>query len=121
MPRVIWFEIPAEDPARAIKFYEDVFGWEIEKWDGPFDYWLINTGSDEEPGIHGAIMTKEMGKAVRDTIGVDNYDEFVKKIEKEGGKMLSEKLEIPNMGFMGSFQDTEGNIFAIMEPKMEGM
>jgi predicted enzyme related to lactoylglutathione lyase len=34
----------------------------------------------------------------------------------EGGKMLTEKLEIPNMGFMGSFQDTEGNIFAIMEP-----
>jgi hypothetical protein len=30
MPRVIWFEIPADDPDRAAKFYEDVFGWKIE-------------------------------------------------------------------------------------------
>jgi uncharacterized protein len=116
MSRVIWFEIPADDPARAAKFYEDVFGWTVEKWDGPFDYWLINTGKDEEPGIHGAIMTKEMGEMVRDTIGVESYDDFARKIEMEGGKMLTEKMEIPKMGFMGSFKDTEGNIFAIMEP-----
>ncbi|MGZ7109599.1 MAG: VOC family protein, partial [Methanobacterium sp.] len=30
MSKVIHFEIPAEDPERAIKFYEDVFGWKIE-------------------------------------------------------------------------------------------
>lgn len=118
MSRVIWFEIPADDPERAAKFYKDVFGWTVEKWDGPFDYWLINTGPDEEPGIHGAIMTKDMGQIVRDTIGVESYDKFAEKIEKEGGKMLSEKIDIPDMGVMGSFQDTEGNIFAIMESKM---
>ena len=57
-----------------------------------------------------------MGEMVRDTIGVDSYDDFARKIEMEGGQMLTEKMEIPNMGFMGSFKDTEGNIFAIMEP-----
>jgi hypothetical protein len=119
MPKVIWFEIPVDDPERAIKFYEDVFGWKIEKWDGPFDYWLITTGPDDEPGINGAIMTKEMGEMVRDTIGVDSYDDFAKKIVKEGGTKLTEKMEIPKMGIMGSFKDTEGNIFAIMEPKMD--
>ena len=119
MSRVIWFEIPADDPGRAAKFYEEVFGWKVEKWDGPFDYWLVTTGEDEEPGINGAIMTKEMGEMVRDTISVDAYDEFAKKIEKAGGKMLTEKMEIPMMGFTGSFQDSEGNIFAILEPKME--
>ena len=118
MSRVIWFEIPADDPERAAKFYKDVFGWTVEKWDGPFDYWLINTGPDEEPGIHGAIMNKDMGQMVRDTIGVESYDKFAEKIEKEGGKMLSEKIDIPGMGVMGSFQDTEGNIFAIMESTM---
>lgn len=119
MSRVIWFEIPADDPGRAAKFYEEVFGWKVEKWDGPFDYWLVTTGEDEEPGINGAIMTKEMGEMVRDTISVDSYDEFAKKIEKAGGKMLTEKMEIPMMGYTGSFQDSEGNIFAILEPKME--
>ena len=95
MSRVIWFEIPADDPGRAAKFYEDVFG------------------------IDGAIMPKDMGEMVRDTIGVESYDEFAKKIEKEGGKMLTEKMTIPGMGVMGSFKDTEGNIFALMEPKMD--
>ena len=119
MSRVIWFEIPADDPGRAAKFYEDVFGWKIEKWEGPFDYWLVTTGESDEPGIDGAIMPKDMGEMVRDTIGVESYDEFAKKIEMEGGKMLTEKMTIPGMGVMGSFKDTEGNIFAIMEPKMD--
>jgi hypothetical protein len=105
MSKVIWFEIPADDPERAIKFYEDVFGWTIEKWDGPFDYWLITTGPDEEPGINGAIMTKEMGDMVRDTIGVDSYDDFAKKIVKKGGTKMSEKMEIPKRGIMGSKMD----------------
>ena len=36
MPRVIHFEIPADDPDRAAKFYGNVFGWKLDKWDGPW-------------------------------------------------------------------------------------
>ena len=64
-------------------------------------------------------MTNDMGEVVRDTIGVDNYDKFAYKIEGEGGQMISEKIKIPNMGYMGSFKDTEGNIFVIIEPNLE--
>jgi len=38
MPRVSHFDIPADDPQRAQKFYADVFDWKFEKWDGPMDY-----------------------------------------------------------------------------------
>ena len=113
---MVHFEIPADDPERAIKFYENVFKWKIEKWD-QYDYWLVTTGENDEPGINGAIMPNEFGETVRDTISVDSYDEFVKKIEDAGGKMLSEKLEVPGMGFTGSFQGTEGNVFGIIEYK----
>jgi uncharacterized protein len=118
MSRVVHFEIPAEDPERAVKFYENVFKWKIEKWD-QFEYWLVTTGEDDEPGINGAIMPKEFGVTVRDTISVDSYDEFADKITDAGGKMLSEKMEVPGMGITGSFQDTEGNIFAIIEFKRD--
>ncbi len=40
MPRVVHFEINADDPERAAKFYQNVFGWKIKKWEGPIDYWL---------------------------------------------------------------------------------
>ncbi|WP_424204801.1 VOC family protein [Sulfuricaulis sp.] len=38
MPRVVHFELPADDPQRAVAFYEKAFGWTITKWEGPFDY-----------------------------------------------------------------------------------
>ena len=40
MPRVIHFEILADNPRRASKFYRDAFGWDIETWEGPQGYWL---------------------------------------------------------------------------------
>ncbi len=43
MPRVIHFEIPASDPERAAAFYKKTFGWKIEKWPGPTEYWLVTT------------------------------------------------------------------------------
>jgi predicted enzyme related to lactoylglutathione lyase/uncharacterized protein YndB with AHSA1/START domain len=119
MPKVVHFEIPADNPPRAIKFYEKVFGWEVEKWDGPIDYWPVKTGEDYEIGINGAIMPREFGELVRGVISVDSYDEYAAKIEREGGKMLTEKMKIPDIGYNGNFQDPEGNILGILEVIME--
>ena len=41
---IVWFEIPADNVERAKKFYGDLFGWKIEKFPGPMDYWHIDTG-----------------------------------------------------------------------------
>ena len=118
MPKIIHFEIPAEKPERAIEFYKKVFGWKIDKWQGEFDYWLVEAGEVDEPGINGAIKPKEFGSMISDVISVDSYEEFARKIEAEGGKMLTEKMAIPDMGYTGSFQDTEGNVMAIIEVTM---
>ncbi len=56
MPRVIHFEINADNPDRAVKFYSQVFGWKIEKWSGPMDYWLVYTG--QGAGIDGGLMER---------------------------------------------------------------
>lgn len=56
MPRVVHFEIYADEVGRTTKFYSEVFGWQIHKWDGPEDYWLAITVSEGESGIDGAIM-----------------------------------------------------------------
>ncbi|MDI6645218.1 MAG: VOC family protein [Methanobacteriaceae archaeon] len=117
MPRVIHFEIPADDPERAVKFYENVFGWEIEKWDGPFDYWLVKTGEEDEPGINGAINPREMGEMVKNAIAVDSFDEYALKIIEAGGKMLMEKETLPGVGAMAAFEDTEGNVSVLIEPE----
>ena len=46
MDSIVHFEIPADDPKRASKFYSDVFGWQVQAMEG-FPYWsLITTELD---------------------------------------------------------------------------
>jgi predicted enzyme related to lactoylglutathione lyase len=116
MPRVIHFEIPAADPDRAVVFYKRVFGWKIDKWAGPANYWLVTTGEDKEPGINGAITEKsESVPATTNTVSVRSFDETVKKVTEAGGKVLMPKMAVPGIGYMTYCRDTEGNTFGIMQ------
>ncbi len=116
MLRVTHFEINVDDPERAIKFYTDAFGWEIKKWEGPMDYWLIMTGPKDQPGIDGGLMKREHpGASTTNTIDVPSVDEFIAKITEAGGKIVAPKQSIPGVGYFAYCQDTEGNTFGIME------
>ena len=117
MPRVVHFEINADDVERAIQFYSSVFGWEIKKWEGPMEYWMVMTGAMDEPGgINGGITPRVNPSATTvNTVDVPSYDEYATKIIEKGGKEVMPKTAIPSMGYFGYFQDTEGNMFGIME------
>jgi predicted enzyme related to lactoylglutathione lyase len=118
MPRVIHFEICADDPDRAVKFYSEALGWKINAWEGPMDYWLIQTGEDPEAGIDGAIMVRQNGWTTVNTVGVPSLDEFAKRIEKAGGKVVTPKQSIPGVGHHSYCMDTKGNVFGILEGDM---
>ena len=116
MSRVVHFEIPADDPERSIKFYETVFGWTIEKWDGPIEYWLIITGDESEPGIDGGLARRQDPETgVENTIDVKNLDQTLKDVEAHGGTILRPRMAVPSVGWMAYIKDTEGNIFGLME------
>ena len=115
MPRVVHFEISADNPERAIAFYEGIFGWKINKWDGPIEYWLVSTG-DGEPGIDGGIMRREPSiDNTVNTVDVPDIDEYIAKIEQAGGQLTQPKMTIPGVGYAAYLKDTEGNIFGIMQ------
>src|SRR5512143_1854726 len=114
MWRVNHFDVSADEPSRAMKFYREVFGWRFEKWNGPFDYWLIMTGDRNEPGIDGGIAKREDPNAhVVNFIDVPSIDACAKKITLNGGKVIQPKQAIPGVGHVLIFQDTEGNMFGI--------
>jgi len=120
MSRVVHFEIPADDPERSIKFYEAVFGWTIEKWDGPIEYWLIMTGPEDQPGIDGGLARRtdpEVG--VENTIDVANLDLSLTAVADNGGQVIRPKMAVPGVGWMAYIKDTEGNIFGLMESDLE--
>lgn len=116
MPRVTHFEIPADNPERAIRFYGDVFGWKFQKWEGPLEYWLVQTGA-EEPGIDGGLMRRGNPVAsVVNTIEVRKLNDVLGVIEQKGGKTVVPKTPIPGVGYFAYFHDPEGNMFGVMEP-----
>lgn len=111
MPRVVHFEINADDPERAARFYTDVFGWAVDIWTGPAEYWLIDTAG----GINGGIMRRMGEAATVNTIEVPSIDEFMKKVVKSGGHIITPKLAIPGVGLHAYCSDTEGNTFGLIE------
>jgi hypothetical protein len=116
MPRIVHFDIPADDPSRAQKFYNEVFGWTFEKWDGPMDYWLAKTGDDKQPGINGGLARRMPGQiGVTNTIDVNSIEEFAKKISSKGGTIIVPKMAIPKVGYFAQCMDTEGNMFGIIQ------
>lgn len=114
MSRVTHFEIHAEKPGRAAEFYKGVFGWEISKWDGPVDYWLVKTGPDDQPGINGAILQRMGGSeasaviAYVCTIDVANLDDSLTKIVASGGSMALDKRAVPMVGWQAYCKDKIG-------------
>lgn len=116
MPKINHFEINADDPLRAKNFYEKVFNWQIEKWEGPLEYWLITAGEEGEQGINGGLQKREnKGDEIFNYVGVSSVEETLTKIKENGGEILIPKSPIPGIGYFAFFRDTEGNRLGIME------
>lgn len=126
---IVHFEIHAENPSRAIRFYTDAFGWRFEKW-GEMDYWAVYTGRSDigegkTVGIDGGLLPRKGGAPVDGaavnafviTLDVDNIEAAMKKVVAAGGKQVVEKQEVGGMGWQAFCKDTEGNIFGLFEVK----
>ena len=114
------FAISADDVPRARKFYEQTFGWKFQPW-GPPGFYLIQTGTDADPGVHGALQGRReivAGKPMYGfecTLGVDSIDDTIAAIEANGGKIVMPKFEIPTVGTLIFFEDTEGTVVGAMQ------
>ena len=116
IPKVVHFEINADNPIRAKGFYENVFNWKIEKWEGPIEYWVIDAGEEGEDGINGGLQKREESEdQIFNYIKVPSVDKVSKKIEDNGGTVISPKIAVPGIGYFYMFKDTEGNKLGIME------
>ena len=89
MNRVVHFEVYTNDPKAVQPFYQDVFGWKFQKFEGgPIEYWLITTGVDPQPGINGGLARPREGQSpgILNTIGVSSLDESMKKMGNAAAK-----------------------------------
>jgi predicted enzyme related to lactoylglutathione lyase len=119
---VVHFEIPADDVEKLSNFYRKLFNWKIIKMPGPTEYYGIQTVPVDEQGmplgkgVNGGMMKRQNPehKPVN-YINVESLDEYSKRIEELGGRIVVPKMEVPGVGWWALAVDPDGNQFAIME------
>ncbi|MFZ0454932.1 MAG: VOC family protein [Ignavibacteriaceae bacterium] len=119
-----WFEIPVSNIERAVKFYESVFGFNLERQNfGGFEMaWFPNA---DKPGAPGSLVHDEkFYKPSQDGVLIyfsspsGDLKNELDKVESAGGKVLMQKKIISEeIGFMGMLSDTEGNRIAVHSKK----
>jgi predicted enzyme related to lactoylglutathione lyase len=124
---VVHFEMPYEDGARVAEFYEQAFGWKMNKT-GPEmgNYVVAHTAETDEqnmvktPGtINGGFFPKKPDWPAQYpsvVISVADIKAAMEKVKAAGGEVLGESIEIPGIGQYVSFNDTEGNRVSILQP-----
>jgi predicted enzyme related to lactoylglutathione lyase len=117
--KIGYFEIQANDLARARDFYGQVFNWRFVREENlPIEYWRI-----EGAGIYGGLLPRpakipvgEMGtNAYVCSIQVDKFDEIADKILAMGGVVAMPKFAVRGRCWQGYFLDTEGNTLGVFE------
>jgi predicted enzyme related to lactoylglutathione lyase len=116
---VAHFAIHADDVDRARAFYEGVFGWRFEAW-GPPGFYRIHTGTENDPGIEGALHARQeqlTGTGMRGyecTVSVDDLAAIKAAVERHGGTITMDEFEIPTVGTLIHIEDSEGNTVGAM-------
>jgi hypothetical protein len=116
-----WFEIPAANYNRAVKFYSEVLDAELQQMERNGVKWAflpfeppkgvggaVTHGNGNEPSEKGALIYLNGGEDLATPLG---------RVEKAGGKILMPKTSIGENGFMAIFKDTEGNRVAFHSMK----
>jgi predicted enzyme related to lactoylglutathione lyase len=122
MDKVVHFEIPFDDKARATKFYSSVFGWKLTEFPEMSYVMAETTAIDDsqqpkEPGAINGGLFQRPKEAPHPTlyVGVESIDAALKKIEAAGGKVVTPNTPIPGMGAFARVSDPEGNVIGLFQ------
>ena len=120
---VVHFEIVGAEDETLHPFYNQIFGWEINK-DNPVGYGIVDRESNVNPdgiGIGGGIMgTKGMENMPEDTsyvtvyVEVPDVEEALKRAEELGGERVMGPMEVPGGPELGMFNDPEGHMIGVV-------
>lgn len=128
---VVHFEMPSEEGKRMANFYQSAFGWKTKDLGKKMGNYVLasttnevdDSGRPRKTGIiNGGFFPKDKNMPAQYpsvVIAVDDIESSMHKVEKAGGEVLGEPVEIPGFGLYVSFFDTEGNRVSMMEPAME--
>ena len=114
MNRIVHFEFGSPDADASQSYFEQLFGWSFQKWEGPMDYRLCTTGEQGTPGIDGAIMPSQDGQPrTVNVVSVDDLDAAIAKAGELGGQVVVEKMAVQGVGWVAYAVDPAGILFGM--------
>ena len=128
--RIVHFEIEAADQQRAKNFYSQAFGWDMQQMGEDMGNYVVVTTAEADAmpdGKRGAINggffahdPKMPGQHPSVVVSVPDIQAAMKAVNKAGGEVLGEPMEIPGIGQYVAFYDTERNRVSMLQPKAQG-
>ena len=116
MASFVHFDLPADDLARAKKFYESLFGWKFSGVPEMEYYFIEMRDAQGNLGLAGGMGKRgSPEQRITNYIGVNSVDEHMEKVKNAGGKVLSPKMPVPGWGYLVICMDTEGNTFGLWQ------
>jgi len=114
MARIVGFEISSQEPEKAVQFYKDVFGWEMEEPN--WGYWPVKTMGPAE--IQGGISKgpHDYPHGTRIQIQVESINDTIKTAVNHGAMIVREKMEFEKF-FLAYLVDPTGVGFGLVERK----
>ncbi|MBP6732100.1 MAG: VOC family protein [Chitinophagales bacterium] len=118
-----WFEISVSDIKRATKFYETIFGIQLQQQSMMGMEMAFFPSEDMNGKVSGSLVQGPMHKPSADGAkiylnGNPDLNNALGKVESAGGKVLMPKTKISDeIGHMAFFTDSEGNTVALHSNK----
>ncbi|MFO1376812.1 MAG: hypothetical protein U1F14_07405 [Steroidobacteraceae bacterium] len=116
-----YFDLTVPDVARAKAFFEEVLGWRFQKFDMPYEYYRIQAGPANEPGIDGGIGAvkdaplSEGRPLTQVTIPVTSLTETLSRVVASGGSIVEDRMPIPGIGWYATCAEPGGLKFGLIE------
>ena len=114
------FDIPCDDPASAGEFYTALFGWKVvpvPNMEG--EYLLLQTSS--KPGSLGGGLCKRGGdhESPFFYVMVEDIDASTEALKELGGTVVTERAPIPQVGYIVTAKDPQGNSLGLLQEDKE--
>ncbi|MDB5096381.1 MAG: Glyoxalase/bleomycin resistance protein/dioxygenase [Cyanobacteria bacterium RYN_339] len=107
----VWHECYTKDIASSKKFYEELFGWRIEKSPMPdMDYYLVYVGDKQ---VAGMFQPEHVMNYWQGYVSVTDVDAAAKAAGANGAKVMMEPTDIPHIGRFSAIQDPQGAVFSL--------
>ena len=109
---LVHFELPAQDTARAKRFWSGVFDWSFNDamMEG-FDYSMVRTGENQGGAVYPDDGSMRGPIVYFDT---DDIEASIAKVRELAGR-ADDKQPIPRVGWFARCTDTEGNDFSLFQ------